>query len=173
MATKNIPIEEVKTCDLNLAAAVAAFIGLNMLEGTEVTLTNPGEYPLVLQTSYDPANLAFPQGWYFAKHSVRNKHHSTTGFYEEIPVKDDKGKLWQTYRVENARQVEGKDFGPLVLADVIVALNPHAKKLNPTVVKLTKLEKLESIKILEGWTVTVEHGKITLTSGYSKAFIIY
>lgn len=173
MATKHIPIEVIKTCDLNVNAATAAFIGLNALEGTEIVLTNPGMYPPVLKTSHDPANMAFPKGWYFAKNSVRNKHHSTTGFYEEIPVENNKGKPWQTYCVENARQVEGKDFGPLVLADVIVAMNPHSKKVNSWTVKLTKLEKLESIKILEGWTVKIEGKKIILSSGYNKVFITY
>lgn len=171
MATKNIPIEVIKTCDLDINAAVAAFVGLNGL--TDIVLTNPGEYPPVLQTSYDPASLAFPQGWYFAKHSVRNKHHSTTGFYEEIPVKDDKGKLWQTYCVENARQVEGKDFSPLVMADVVAALNPHAKKVGSWTVRLTKPEKLDSIRILEGWTVKVEGEQIILSSGYHKVSIVY
>lgn len=173
MATKNIEVDVVKTCDLDINAATAAFIGLNALEGVEVILTNAGMYPPVLKTGCDPANMAFPKGWYFAKHSVRNKHHSTTGFYEEIPVKDDNGELWQTYRVEDARQVEGKDFGPIVLADVILAMNPYAKKVNAWTVKLTKPEKMKSIKIIEGWTVTVEGKKIILTSGHNKVFITY
>lgn len=173
MTTKHIKVDVVKTCDMDINAATAAFIGLNTLEGVEVILTNAGMYPPVLKTSHDPANMAFPKGWYFAKHSVRNKHHSTSGFYEEIPVVDDNGEFWQTYRVEDASQVEGKDFGPIVLADVIVAMNPHSKKVNSSTVKLTKLEKMKSIKIIEGWTVTVEGKKIVLSSGCNKAIIIY
>lgn len=174
MDIKNISIEVVKTCDMDGKAAAAAFIGLNALEGTEIALIiNPGTYSPIMKTSYDPANMVFPNGWYFAKGSVRNKHHSTTGFYDEVPVMDGNSELWQTYRVEDARQVDGKDFDPIVLADVIVAMNAGAKKVNAWTVKLTKLEKMKSIKVLEGYNVKVEDKKIILSSGCNKVFITY
>ncbi len=142
-------IHPIKTCDFGAAAAIAAFVGLNMAEGKKLTVVTDS-YPYVIVTDDDPAKMLFPAGWYFTKNSLRNKHRSTTGAYEEIPVRKTSRQSWTTYVVENARQCKGEDFSAPVCARVIAALNHGAKLIGPCHVAV---KAGKPIDIVEGWTM--------------------
>lgn len=89
--------ETIKTCDLDGVTAAMLFILLNP---GKLELYKREYYPThYLVSSVDPVELRYPEGWYFAKHTFRNKHRSTTGFYAEVPVfKDmDRSELWDSY----------------------------------------------------------------------------
>lgn len=43
----------------------------------------------------DPNELIYPEGWYFAKGEFRNKHNSTTGIYDSMPIHQPRGLLWK------------------------------------------------------------------------------
>jgi len=49
---------------------------------------------LLLVTDCDPDELTYPEGWYFAKGTYRNKHNTTTGYYSEIPMFKTSGERW-------------------------------------------------------------------------------
>ena len=143
-------INPIKTCDFSAAAAIAAFVALNQAEGKALNvITNC--WPYVIETNYDPAEMLFPAGWYFAKHSLRNKHRSTTGLYQEVPVRNGHRQSWTTYAVENVRQCRGENFSAPVCARVIAALNDGAKLVGPNHI-LVKTGR--PINIIEGWEVT-------------------
>lgn len=146
--SENVKVEVVKTCDLPKSAAIAAFVALNEDEGKELEVKAVAR-SYVIQSVQDPAEMLFPGGWYFAKGSLRNKHHSTTGAYAEIEVVDATGRSWITHAVEAARQCKGEDFSAQVCARVIAALN-GAKLVGPSYVVV---ETGKPIKIIEGWTV--------------------
>lgn len=150
MGTQNIckQIEMVKTCDLPATAAIAAFVGLNEAEG-KVLRVKSDAWSYAIEAIQDPAEMLFPGGWYFAKCSLRNKHHSTTGAYAEIELVDATGRSWTTHAVENARQCQGEDFSAQVCARVISALN-GAKLVGPSHVVV---ETGKPLKIIEGWAV--------------------
>lgn len=82
----------VKMCDMRSDIAVQVFI---MLNGDKVRLIKPnGFHRLTLVTDTEPKDLIYPEGWYYAKGSFRNKHMSTTGLYEEVPMRTSNGKFW-------------------------------------------------------------------------------
>ena len=152
MGTQNIKIEPVKTCDFDAKAAIAAFAALNQTEGKAVGVKSES-WPYAIETSSDPAKMLFPAGWYFAKHALRNKHHSTTGAYSEIDVMDAAmHSAWTTHAVETARQRLGRDFSAAVCACTVAALNYGAKLVGPTHV-LVKTGPDATIKYVEGWSV--------------------
>lgn len=43
----------------------------------------------------DPNELTYPEGWYFAKGQFRNKHNTTSGLYESMPIHRPRGLLWK------------------------------------------------------------------------------
>lgn len=82
-----------KTCDL--PGRIAAEL---------LVLLNPGmafirEFPyssrdFEIVTKNHPEKLVFPEGWYFAKGTFRNKHYMTTGAYSEVSMVDQAGNPW-------------------------------------------------------------------------------
>lgn len=152
MGTQNIKIVPVKTCDFGATTAIAAFTALNQMEGKAIGVKSES-WPYTIVTAADPAQMLFPAGWYFAKHALRNKHHSTTGAYSEIDVMDPAThSVWTTHAVETARQCHGKDFAAPVCARTVAALNNGAKLVGPTHV-LVKTGPDATIKYVEGWSV--------------------
>ena len=89
MATKN-----VKMCDMPISVAVKVF---SMLNEGKVKVKVPGENfctSYIIVTDVEPKDLIYPEGWYYAKGAFRNKHLSTTGFYEEAKMLTSNGEPW-------------------------------------------------------------------------------
>ena len=175
MSTKILSIKPIQTRNLPTKAAIAAFVGLNEEEGKVITRANSGSYPPILKTESNPMTMLCPDGWYFAKKSLRNKHSSTTGMYSEIKLMDNRGGFWDVYALEDdVRSVRGGEFSPSVLADVIKVLNPGSEKVNDVTVKLTNPMELNEILVLEGWNIVVneETKCITLYSGNKYAYVV-
>lgn len=83
----------IKAADLDGGTAARLFADMNL--GLVGYLTIHGNYPYgILITDVDPANLAYPEGWYFAKGSFRNKHNSSSGIYAEVPMQKSDGSPW-------------------------------------------------------------------------------
>ena len=83
----------IKTADLNGSIAAKLFANMNPGRVEHVTMHN-GDIHGVLVTDVDPVDLDYPEGWYFAKGSFRNKHNSSTGFYSEVPMLKSDGLPW-------------------------------------------------------------------------------
>ena len=81
----------VKMCDMSKQIAIRVF---QMLNGHNVQLKEHGPFGTVIVTDIEPENLVYPEGWYYAKGSFRNKHTSTTGIYEEVTMLRSNGSLW-------------------------------------------------------------------------------
>lgn len=48
----------------------------------------------VIVTDAEPKDLVYPEGWYYAKGHLRNKHNTTNGMYTEILMVKTSGELW-------------------------------------------------------------------------------
>lgn len=82
----------VKMCDMNKGIAVKVF---QMLNGKNVSLKKTfGYFGTIIVTDVEPMNLIYPEGWYYAKGCLRNKHTSTTGIYSEIRMEKSNGEGW-------------------------------------------------------------------------------
>ena len=82
----------VKMCDMNKVVAGKVF---EMLNGDKVHLEKGRSwFSCYIVTDVEPKNLTYPEGWYYAKGAFRNKHTSTTGIYEEVPMKKANGESW-------------------------------------------------------------------------------
>ncbi len=87
-----------RTADLTGSMAANLFVALNPMEVEyfhnhpflQTVLPDGG----VIVTDVDPNDLIYPEGWYFAKGSFRNKHNTTTGLYDEIPIIRSTGEPW-------------------------------------------------------------------------------
>src|SRR5690625_4445985 len=71
----------VKMCDLPGELAAKVFIGLNP---NKIKLIQTPYMGVVLATDCEPKNLIYPDGWYYAKGTFRNKDFSSTLMDEEI-----------------------------------------------------------------------------------------
>ena len=76
---------EVKSCDLPKEIAALIFQELN--DGVTLVKRADGVY---IMTDKNLADLKYPEGWYFAEGTFRNKH-NTTGAYSEVSVIDSFG----------------------------------------------------------------------------------
>ena len=83
----------VKMCDMSKSIAIQVF---KMLNGNKVQLKET-HTPLgvIIVTDIEPMHLIYPEGWYYAKGTFRNKHNSTTGIYEEVHMEKSNGKSWK------------------------------------------------------------------------------
>ncbi len=82
----------VKMCDMPREIVIKAF---KMLNGDNVELKErSGIFGTVIITDIEPKDLVYPEGWYYAKGALRNKHTSTNGFYEEIRMETSDGESW-------------------------------------------------------------------------------
>ena len=85
--------QTVKTCDLSKDVAANLFCLLN--EGKVfygISDIMPGN---ILITDVEPKNLIYPEGWYYAKGSYRNKHNSSTGAYSSVIMLKKDGSFWE------------------------------------------------------------------------------
>lgn len=82
----------VKMCNMSKGIATNVF---KMLNGRNVQLKEHGAMGTVIVTDIEPKNLIYPEGWYYAKGSFRNKHTSTTGIYEEVTMLNSNGAFWE------------------------------------------------------------------------------
>ena len=48
----------------------------------------------LIVTDTEPKDLVYPEGWYYAKGSFRNKHMSSTGIYSEVLMMKSDGSFW-------------------------------------------------------------------------------
>ena len=91
MATK-----VVKMCDMSVHVSSKVFAMLNPgLVKVEKSPYFHAAGSIVIVTDTEPKELTYPEGWYYAKGMFRNKHQSTTGFYDEIHMLNSKGELWR------------------------------------------------------------------------------
>ena len=81
----------IKSCDFPVAIAVRVF---KMLNNNYVEILLDEQLKLAIITDVEPKELIYPEGWYFAKGYFRNKHTSSTGIYDEIPMMKKDGTLW-------------------------------------------------------------------------------
>ena len=85
--------ETVKMCDMDKSIVSKVF---EMLNGGNVHLKETDSYfGTVIVTDVEPKELIYPEGWYYAKGTLRNKHTSTTGIYEEILFMKSNGDTWR------------------------------------------------------------------------------
>lgn len=84
--------EVVKMCDMSKGIAAQVF---KMLNYGKVSLKETyGYFGTIIITDVEPKNLVYPEGWYYGKGSLRNKHTSSTGLYEEIRMEKSNGDAW-------------------------------------------------------------------------------
>ena len=88
----------VKMADLSARVAARILVAYNHEVVTYVrinpfSLSDPGCGAIV--SFVEPAELIYPEGWYFAKGHFRNKGNSTSGRYEEIPMYQPGGEPWE------------------------------------------------------------------------------
>jgi hypothetical protein len=84
--------EIVKMCDMSKDIASMVF---KLLNGSKVHLKDTNScVGTIIVTDVEPKHLVYPEGWYYAKGYFRNKHTSTTGFYEEVLMTKSNGKNW-------------------------------------------------------------------------------
>ena len=81
----------VKMADLSRDIAANVF---KMLNGDKVSLQRDETFSLYIVTDTEPKGLKYPEGWYYAKGSLRNKHTSSTGGYSEIYMMNSSGMFW-------------------------------------------------------------------------------
>lgn len=82
----------VKMSDMPRGIAAKVF---EMLNGGNVRLKETkGYFRTIIVTDIEPKNLVYPEGWYYAKGSLRNKHTSTTGVYEDVLMEKSNGDSW-------------------------------------------------------------------------------
>lgn len=83
----------VKTCNLTGSIAAHLFV---MVNPGKVRYVSNMETPFpYLVTDVEPKDLYYPEGWYYAKGNFRNKHTSTNGFYDEVPMRKSNGEWWE------------------------------------------------------------------------------
>ena len=72
----------VKMADMPSQIVLQVFKELNK---SDITLKpQPGSSEILIITDKEPRQLTYPEGWYYAKGSLRNKHTSSTGAYCEF-----------------------------------------------------------------------------------------
>ena len=82
--------QSIKSCDYPGEIASRIFEMLN----PDVKYTRIKNGLKVIITDTDPNQLIYPEGWYYAKGTFRNKHQSTSGMYDEIYMVTSKGESW-------------------------------------------------------------------------------
>lgn len=84
----------VKMCDMKVEIAAKVFEMLNHGK-VKVDRGNWLGDRANIKTDVEPKLLIYPEGWYYAKGSFRNKHTSTTGLYEEMRMVKSNGESWR------------------------------------------------------------------------------
>lgn len=86
--------EVVKMCDLPAAIAAEVFAKLNT---GKIQVGEDKILGIFIRTEVEPKDLIYPEGWYYAEGSFRNKHQSTTGLYSEITMFKENGDFWEEF----------------------------------------------------------------------------
>ena len=86
-------VKTVKMCDMPIEISLKVF---EMLNPSEVKILKNDSWfdRFTIITDTEPKDLVYPEGWYYAKGHFRNKHMSTTGFYQEVRMGTSDGKYW-------------------------------------------------------------------------------
>ena len=84
----------IKMCDMPLEIAVAVFQMLNP-DNVKIEPVTRLNSRIAIVTDIEPKDLIYPEGWYYAKGAFRNKHMSTTGFYQEARMVTTEGNVWK------------------------------------------------------------------------------
>ena len=84
--------EVVKMCDMSKGIALKVF---KMLNPEKVTVKKHVRCGICIYTYTEPKDLIYPEGWYYAKGTFRNKHQSTTGIYCEVMMFKNNGEWWE------------------------------------------------------------------------------
>lgn len=87
----------VKMCDMSGEVAAKVFQMLNY-EKVKLEEDYCSDCGVSIITDMQPRDLVYPEGWYYAKGSFRNKHNSTTGMYCEVPMNKSDGFLYKKMR---------------------------------------------------------------------------
>lgn len=85
----------IKMCDMSKPIAVTVFQMLNCSTVQLEKCPSYGYFKVTIVTDVEPKDLVYPEGWYYAKGCLRNKHTSTTGMYVEIPMVNSNGASWE------------------------------------------------------------------------------
>lgn len=93
-------MREIKSCDLTGYLAGKLFA---MLNSEQVRTARLGS-ERVLISKVHPDQLTYPEGWYFAKGCFRNKHNSSSGIYDEIPLLKENGDRWEGSAMPEGRR---------------------------------------------------------------------
>lgn len=83
----------VKMCDMygDVAARVFAMLNPENVRLNEVSVTNRR---ISIVTDTEPKDLTYPEGWYYAKGCLTNKHKSTSGMYAAVDMFKTNGDIW-------------------------------------------------------------------------------
>lgn len=85
----------VKMCDMSECIAIEVF---RMLNPGKISIERKQTYPYTtIVTDVEPKDLIYPEGWYYAKGTFRNKHTSSTGAYWEVYMKKSNGDFWSDF----------------------------------------------------------------------------
>lgn len=84
-------VKTIKSCDMPVTDAVWLFGRYNR---GKVKVNTRG-FEMFIVTDTEPKDLVYPEGWYYAKGTFRNKHESTTGIYSEIDMLMSDGTPWR------------------------------------------------------------------------------
>ena len=82
----------VKSSDYPIEIACRVFALLNY---PNVKVFREGGCSYILRTDVEPKKLTYPEGWYYAKGTFRNKHLSTNGVYGEANMEKNDGSYWE------------------------------------------------------------------------------
>jgi len=88
----------VKMVDFPARLAAKIFATLNHDKNVIFLNSDPfwetGQCAII--SGYNPEELVYPEGWYFAKGNLRNKHNTESGIYGEVPIyrSGGMGELW-------------------------------------------------------------------------------
>ena len=90
----------VKMADMSVKIAAHVF---QMLNVEQVQLKKDNSFlRFVIVTDTNPEELVYPEGWYTANGSFRNKHMSSNGIYEEVPIVMSSGlRWWDAYSLDD------------------------------------------------------------------------
>jgi len=84
----------VKMCDMNDNIAALVLQQLNPGKVSVIIERDIGKVIKII-TSVEPKELVYPEGWYYSKGHLTNKHNSSTGVYWTVNMHDaTTGEIW-------------------------------------------------------------------------------
>lgn len=93
--------------DINVKDAAKQFDEANEAVRFSPDYYGPGSGAIITDTN--PAELNFPDGWYYAKGNFRNKYNTSNPVYDEIPMIKSDGTMWpSTFSAGNTPSSESQ-----------------------------------------------------------------